>query len=215
MPRATCRCGQRLSFPAEGADRVICPKCSARIRVRRRDLADGGAVPEEGDGFIRFACPCGRRLKVRDTEPRPESGRCPECGRVVPVPVRSSVPPSPAAARRGGVGDPEASTIDMDAADIAELVRWAESYTKKVRPQPAAPNVKVATASADSPGAAVTEAFPPNGGGLLEEFATPEAPAQAAPVKTEAGLRVCPRCGRPVHLGAETCRQCGAHVPRR
>ena len=35
------------------------------------------------------------------------------------------------------------------------------------------------------------------------------------PVKVEAGLRVCPRCGRPVHLGAESCRHCGAHVPRR
>jgi hypothetical protein len=105
----------------------------------------------------------------------------------------------------------------MDAADIAELVRWAESYTRKVRPQPAVPNANVATTSApaDSPAAAVTEAFPPNGNGLLEEFATPEAPGPAAPVKIEAGLRVCPRCGRPVHLGAETCRQCGAHVPRR
>jgi hypothetical protein len=37
----------------------------------------------------------------------------------------------------------------------------------------------------------------------------------AAPVKVEAGLRVCPRCGRPVHLSAEVCRQCGASVPKR
>jgi hypothetical protein len=36
-----------------------------------------------------------------------------------------------------------------------------------------------------------------------------------APLKVEAGLRVCPRCGRPVHLSAEVCRQCGASVPKR
>jgi ribosomal protein L40E len=39
-----------------------------------------------------------------------------------------------------------------------------------------------------------------------------EAPAA---VKAEAGLRVCPRCGRPLHLSAVTCRDCGAPVPKR
>jgi hypothetical protein len=199
MPRATCRCGQRLSFPADGPDRVICPKCSARIRVRRRDAADGpvagaGAL-EEGDGFLRFACPCGRRLKVRDTSPRPESGRCPDCGRIVPVPGASTV--------RSGSVDPETSTAEMDAADVAELARWAESYAKQVA---------LAPAPAPTPAhAATTETFHPP---ITSGPAAPTPPL-ATPLKMEAGLRVCPRCGRPVHLGAETCRQCGAHVPRR
>ncbi len=35
MPRATCRCGQKLTLPVNGPDRVICPKCSAKIRVRQ------------------------------------------------------------------------------------------------------------------------------------------------------------------------------------
>jgi ribosomal protein L32 len=34
-------------------------------------------------------------------------------------------------------------------------------------------------------------------------------------MKTEAGLRVCPRCGKPVHLSSIVCRECGAHVPKR
>ncbi len=34
-------------------------------------------------------------------------------------------------------------------------------------------------------------------------------------VKFEAGLRVCPGCGKPVHMSATTCRECGSPVPRR
>lgn len=205
MPRATCRCGQRLSFPADGPDRVICPKCQARIRVKRPDPSAPEPAGEGGDGYIRFTCPCGRRLKVRDTVPRPTSGRCPDCDRVVPVPS-SSTAPAP------GLGDPEASTAEMDAADLAELARWAESYQKKPRAVP----VPASTASAPSPAPAAV-AGPqdyPNTESFDQPVAyIPEGPA--APVKVEAGLRVCPRCGRPVHLGAETCRHCGAHVPRR
>ena len=33
--------------------------------------------------------------------------------------------------------------------------------------------------------------------------------------RAEAGLRVCPRCGKPVHLGADSCRACGIPVPKR
>lgn len=196
MPRATCRCGQKLSFPADGPDRVICPKCQSRIRVRRRDAAAGAgagaggkaraataAAASKGDGFIRFNCPCGRRLKVRAATPRPESGRCPDCGRTVPVPSTSTaLPPS--------TNPVESPTAEMDPADRAELARWAESYRKTAQPAPAP--APVAAVMADSPGMPMAEAL-----------------------RTEAGLRICPRCGRPVHLGADACRQCGAHVPRR
>jgi hypothetical protein len=33
--------------------------------------------------------------------------------------------------------------------------------------------------------------------------------------RIEAGLRVCPRCGKPVHMAATACGECGAAVPRR
>ncbi len=40
--------------------------------------------------------------------------------------------------------------------------------------------------------------------------------AQAAPGRrAEAGFRVCPRCGKPIHLNADTCRGCGTAVPKR
>ena len=44
-------------------------------------------------------------------------------------------------------------------------------------------------------------------------FVPPVSPPASA-VKFEAGLRVCPRCKKPVHLGAATCRECGTPVPR-
>ena len=56
MPRATCRCGQVLSVPVNGPERVICPKCSARIRVRRdgrrrtRGTGSSGSTARAGAG---------------------------------------------------------------------------------------------------------------------------------------------------------------------
>src|SRR6516165_7480322 len=95
MPKATCRCGEVLSVPANGPERIVCPKCSAKIRVRRAGAAPARG-PADSDGFIRFACPCGRRLKVRVEEDQeiPESGKCPDCGRVVPVPATATPTPS-------------------------------------------------------------------------------------------------------------------------
>src|SRR5206468_3129186 len=93
MPRINCQCGESLSVPADGPERIVCPKCGARIRVRRPGSPAG---PGDGDGFVRFTCPCGRRLKVRAEEGKeiPESGKCPDCGRIVPVPTASTLPAS-------------------------------------------------------------------------------------------------------------------------
>lgn len=188
MPRATCRCGQVLSVPVNGPERVICPKCSSRIRVRRDAPAPAEA---EGDGFIRFNCPCGRRLKVRggSADDVPQSGKCPDCGRVVPVPGFSS---SDSALRQQRALDPESPTAELDADDIALLDRWTVKHLGEPAPAPTPPP-PVAAAPPDPTLAATV----------------------AAPAKTEAGLRICPRCGRPLHLSAVACRNCGAPVPKR
>ena len=185
MPRATCRCGHVLSIPADGPDRVTCPKCSARVRVRR---ASGQGV--SADGFLRFPCPCGRRLKVRagaiSGEPAQQAGQCPDCGRVVPVPSPSSSGVLPKAAGH------ETPTEDLGPEDVAALDRWAQTHLARSAPtearRPAPPPTTVS-----APSVAV------------------EPPA----VRAEAGLRVCPRCGRPVHLSAVVCREGGAPVPKR
>jgi hypothetical protein len=166
MPRASCRCGQTLTVPSDGTDRVVCPKCGARVRVRRR--AAGTA-----DGYLRFYCPCGRRLKVSAAQP-PTHGKCPDCGRVVPVPKTGM----------GGKPSPETDTEDLSPQDVAALKQWSERHLT-ARDEQATPPV-IAT-------------FPPT---------TPT-------TRAEAGLRVCPNCGKPVHLGANTCRACGTPVPRK
>lgn len=162
MPRVNCRCGQALMIPVDGPERVVCPQCGAKIRVRR--AAKVGDI----DGFIRFACPCGRRLKVRATESA-QAGKCPDCGRVVPVPSSSE---------SLGPADAEATTDELTPEDLARLDEWSKARL-----------AGVATAPPANPSGATT--------------------------RVEAGLRVCPSCGRPVHLSATTCRQCGTAVPKR
>jgi hypothetical protein len=160
MPRATCRCGEILDVPDDGSERVVCPKCKARIRIRR-----GASAGAEDDRFIRFPCPCGRRLKVSAQNP-PAHGKCPDCGRVVPVPTSSVL------------GDPEGTTEELSSADMLKLNEWAKSHTK-------------------------------------EDGGAPSAATPPAATRSEAGLRVCPGCGKPIHLGATQCLRCGIPVPKR
>jgi hypothetical protein len=184
MPRVTCRCGEILNVPAVGPEQIVCPRCSARIRVRRPAAPRG-----DSDGFIRFACPCGRRLKVRVEAEMPEAGKCSDCGRVVPIPAASTQPGS---SQTLPTGHPEALTEELDAADLALLERWKQSFQS--------------AHTAVAPDAAETVPLAP--------VAAPPAPIPAE-VKLEAGLRICPRCSKPVHLSAVVCRECGAHVPKR
>ncbi len=195
MARVTCRCGEVIQVDREGGpERVVCPRCHAKIRVRRSQSAAAG-----GDGLIRFHCPCGRRLKVRAVD-HPEAGRCPDCGRVVPVPKEAAAAATGShkvhahgshhGARRSGaaiVGD-DARTVEMDAEDLARLQQWSARHGV------------VSAADAASP-------VPPP----IE----PEQPySPPAALRVEAGLRVCPRCGRPLHMSAVVCRACGAATPK-
>jgi predicted RNA-binding Zn-ribbon protein involved in translation (DUF1610 family) len=176
MPRATCRCGQELNIPDESTDRVVCPRCGSKVKVRLAGgnttrpgaggAGGGGAGPRVEDGLLRFLCPCGRRLKVSATNP-PSHGKCPDCARIVPVPAESLIPVSSLNAQ-----DPEYPTEELSTTDVANLERWAAPHLERDTPL-------------------------------------------RVPTRVEAGLRVCPQCGKPVHLGADTCRTCGVAVPRR
>ena len=198
MHRVTCRCGEKLKVPADAPERIECPKCGAKIRLRR------AAPPEEmdaaGDGYVRFHCPCGRRLKV-PTKGRPAAGKCPDCGRVVPVPenARSSSSPGP----KSVPGDPEARTEDMDADDLARLEKWAGPHLAN-SDRTRTPGEKTTSLVPVLPGA---DSLPDTA------YVKPATPSNSA-VKFEAGMRICPRCKKPIHLGASTCRTCGTPVPR-
>jgi DNA-directed RNA polymerase subunit M/transcription elongation factor TFIIS len=171
MASAVCRCGQTLPAPAEGSERIVCPKCGARVRIRVKKRST-----VYSDGFIRFPCPCGRRLKVSAEQP-PKSGKCPDCGRVVPVPdtdaTSQPLPP----------GHPESPTQELSTADAAALDEWSRKHLG-------------------------ISGSPENVSTTILHTVKPAGPV-------EVGLRVCPKCGRPVHLSALVCRECGALVPKR
>jgi hypothetical protein len=205
MARVTCRCGETLKVKSTDPDRLDCPRCGAKIRVRRSPTSPPG-MGTAGDGYVRFHCPCGRRLKV-PADDRPEAGKCPDCGRVVPVPEsawpRGGATPSPGAGNLPGPGraNPGGRTEDMDAADLARLEQWTSRH--QGRP-----------ATAEAPrGIASTTSHP-----AMDAVASQPAAKQGEPVaavRMEAGLRVCPRCGKPVHMSATVCRNCGEPVPKR
>jgi predicted RNA-binding Zn-ribbon protein involved in translation (DUF1610 family) len=200
MSRVTCRCGEVIRVQSDtGPERVECPECGARIRLRRRAASAAsslvGGASESADGFIRFLCECGRRLKVRASGGQ-QVGQCPDCGRTVPVPGSAGAGPAvPGVGRRV---DPDAKTADLDRDDLARLEEWSRRHTGR------------------SPGDRGGDDATPTGVPHIQVGSTayPGAPAPSV-ASFEAGLRVCPRCGKPVHLSATTCRECGAAVPRR
>jgi hypothetical protein len=198
MSRVSCRCGEKLKIPADAPERIECPKCGAKIRLRRPTPPD--EMDPAGDGFVRFHCPCGRRLKV-PTKGRPAAGKCPDCGRVVPVPENawSSLRPG----SKSVPGDPDARTEEMDATDLASLEEWAAPHLAK-------------SGRGNNPATKTTALVPvmPSPEDIPDTaFVNVGTPGNSA-VKFEAGMRICPRCKKPVHLGASTCRTCGTPVPR-
>ncbi len=199
MARVTCRCGETLKVTLGDPERLTCPRCGAKIRVRRRPSQRPEATESE-DGYVRFYCPCGRRLKVRSDE-RPEAGKCPDCGRIVPVPELAWNETADASPGLRGQSrtHPNARTEDMDAADLERLERWASSYKAASNRNQQAGDESTTSHQALS---AVSPAA------MAEDSSSPV-------MKTEAGLRVCPRCGKPLHMSATVCRSCGEPVPKR
>jgi hypothetical protein len=197
MSRVSCRCGEKLKVSPDSPERIECPQCGARIRLRRSSPKDG-----DDDGYIRFPCPCGRRLKVPAVD-RPVAGRCPDCGRVVPVPTNIKSVADSKPARRLGEADPEARTAELDANDLAQLEQWAARHpADSSRPEEAGvSSTALVTAAVD------------DGSEELGEYGSTPRPTSSM-AKFEAGLRICPRCKKPIHLGAASCRECGTPVPR-
>ena len=202
MPRVTCRCGEKLKVIPDGPERIECPKCGAKIRLRRAPLPlpVGGA----GDGFLRVLCPCGRLLKVPAAD-RPVAGKCPDCGRVVPVPTGAQAKLAIDPSKQVSQSDTEARTEELNDDDLARLEEWSSRHV--ANPNPHRPEAPASTTS----GMHAVAARPDSDAELA--FVAPM-PAPASAVKFEAGLRVCPRCKKPVHLGAAICRECGTPVPR-
>jgi hypothetical protein len=90
----------------------------------------------------------------------------------------------------------EPRTEEMDNADLARIQEWTANHLSRAG-GPAIDHKATPAIAGFGLGQALDSASPPS------------------KVKFEAGLRVCPACGKPVHLSATTCRECGSPVPRR
>ena len=136
MPRVTCRCGEKLKVIPDGPERIECPKCGAKIRLRRPPVLPTAG---SGDGFLRFLCPCGRRLKVPAAD-RPVAGKCPDCGRVVPVPTAAQANLAADLSKQVSQSDTEARTEELNDDDLARLEEWRSRYAANPNPhRPEAP----------------------------------------------------------------------------
>jgi hypothetical protein len=202
MARLICRCGEALKIPSRDAERLTCSRCGANIRIRRKPERRNGSAHQD-DGYVRFYCPCGRRLKVR-SDKLVEAGKCPSCGRVVPVPLSAS---EERTGKSGGPGqryteryEPEARTAELDLVDLKRLEQWSNSHRRK-RDQDTGVRSQSSPAFENSLGTRVG----------LESGTKDDPPA----MNEEAGLRICPACGKPLHMNASICRSCGEPAPRR
>ena len=200
MARVTCRCGETLDVPPTDPERLTCLRCGAKIRVRRSPEKQRTTAPS-ADGFVRFYCPCGRRLKVR-IEEQSKSGKCPDCGRIVPVPQSARLPAGKTSKQvHGQSGRPPSGTRteDMDAADFEHLDQWSRRHQPKA-------SLSEKLEPGHAPGAQME----------ARHFHHVDSVPLKVPetVKVEAGLRVCTRCRKPLHLSATVCRFCGELAPR-
>jgi hypothetical protein len=193
MPKVICRCGEKLRMPTKSLEHINCPRCRARIRLRCELPKENSA---DRDGFIRFLCPCGRRLKV-PAEERPRAGRCPDCGRVIPVPTSTLGILNPTS----GKNSMETRTEDLDATDLLALQKWSNRFS--------ADSDQAKDNLAKTRSVAVVLGPDNDELGLLVSMKP-----QTSVVKFETGLRICPQCQKPLHLGADNCRECGMPVPR-
>ncbi len=81
-------------------------------------------MSDADDGYRRFYCPCGRRLKVRQ-DATIQRAQCPDCRRVVDVPQPGSTTPHGPDAL---AFDPETQTADFDSNDLLELEGWMQQF---------------------------------------------------------------------------------------
>jgi membrane associated rhomboid family serine protease/DNA-directed RNA polymerase subunit RPC12/RpoP len=91
-----CSCGRKIRAPRRYAGKtVLCPRCRERILIPQTHVGEvqsqkrpPAVVPmskASANGAIRFACQCGRKIRV-SARYAGRFGKCPQCGARVKVP---------------------------------------------------------------------------------------------------------------------------------
>jgi ribosomal protein L40E len=201
MAQVICRCGETLRVPFRNLEHLVCSRCGAKVRLRRKAVVrNGSAAPT--DGYIRFPCPCGRRLKVRSDE-RLEVGRCPDCGRVVAVPLSDYDELTgfrgTASQSLAGSSESETRTTELDRTDLERLAQWSDTH-------------RLGAAQQNG----LTDRVPSGSNHFAESrpIMVPSNMENSSGVEREAGLRICSGCGTPLHINATVCRSCGGLAPK-
>jgi DNA-directed RNA polymerase subunit RPC12/RpoP len=93
--RTACACGTSIKVARQYVGRAVrCPHCGRGVVIPPQSDAFGAPLPPTAtrhapaaaqDGFIRFVCPCGKKLKM-PAHYAGRSGKCPQCGAQLRIP---------------------------------------------------------------------------------------------------------------------------------
>jgi hypothetical protein len=87
---ATCSCGRTISTSRQYSGKIVrCPDCKGRVLMPESiepALQQGPKAFSRDDGFIRFACSCGKRIKM-PARYAGRWGKCPQCDARVRIPA--------------------------------------------------------------------------------------------------------------------------------
>ena len=214
-----------------GSLNALIPLDSSDDRPARRPAPDPGSDPTPLDPrngtapMPRATCRCGQSLER--PRRRDRAGRLPELRGQGPGPPAGREPVGAGGDGGGGVHPvqlPVRPSAQGRAAAGAKPVARQVPRLRPGRPRPRDRARSPRRATPRRPTEELTDRRPRRArpldraatstrGRPRPPAAPPLLPTSPAPYPTEAGLRVCPGCGKPVHLGADVCRECGTKVP--
>ena len=130
MARVTCRCGETLKVTSGDPDRLTCPRCGAKIRVRRSPSQQPEAI-ELGGRLSAIQLPLRQAAEGPELMSGPKLGNVRIAGAIVPVPESGW---TQTAGVRSRLEKPGAGRIPLRARkiwmqiDLERLERWASRF---------------------------------------------------------------------------------------
>ncbi len=200
MLRVTCRCGEKLSILARAPSGWTVPSAEPRSGC-------AGRLPRKRMKGAMASCASSARAAA-GSRCRSRDALWPGVARIADASSRFPRPRRARSTRAQGKNSrkmtPKARTEELDTDDLTLLRDWAARHA-----------AAASDAEVPSPGSTALHNVDDSAGlgGSLEFMRGGASPPST--VKFETGLRICPRCKKPVHSSAANCRECGTPVPRK